>query len=160
MIIVQNDNRFHNSTGMNETDWMNFRSYQYPDQSTEINRRCAEKLGYHHHAIRTNGKRLSLKPEIMSAVVDAAEKNDDQWFLVMDTDDIVAHWEWNLEHIKQLWNVTHDSHVVIEASQGSARQGLHHVNSGVYLLRNLEIGRGIITWWYLTIPKYPELWDN
>ena len=160
VIIVQNDDRFHNTTGMNETDWMDFQKYRYPDHSAEVNRRYAEKWGYRHHAIRTNEKRLSLKPEIMSAFVNTTEKDDDQWFLFMDTDAIVAHWEWDLEHIKQQWNVTDDIHMVIEAAPGSARQGLHHANSGVYLLRNSEIGRGIITWWYLTIPKYPEYWTN
>ena len=160
VIIVQNDDRLHDTTGMKETDWLNFRKYQYPDHSAEVNRRYAEKWGYRHHAIRTNEKRLSLKPEIMSAVVNETEQDDDQWFLFMDTDAIVVHWEWDLEHIKQQWNVTDDIHMVIEASPGSARQGLHYANSGVYLLRNSEIGRGIMTWWYRSIPKYPELWNN
>ena len=157
LIIVQNDDRLHKTTGMNETDWFNLSTLNfYPDHSAEINRRYAEKWGYRHHAIRTNEKRLSLKPEIISAFVNTTEKDDDQWFLFMDTDAIVAHWEWDLEHIKQQWNVTDDIHMVIEAAPGSARQGLHYANTGVYLLRNSEIGRGIVTWWYRSIPKYPE----
>jgi len=157
MTIVQVDNRFTEHV----TDWT---TAGYWDESAEINRRYAEKSGYHYEQINVTAIPHTKKVGEVTGFADSNRASD--WILFLDSDAFVSKQDWNLSFVLNHFHVTKDIHFIIEHSPPTGWKPHKEIcpeitlgddqqaNTGVYLLRDTEIGRGIMNEWQKAVKKY------
>ena len=170
LIIVQVDNRYGITVdeGLKIKNWTTEEfKWRYWDQTAVINKRYADEMGYDYLQIKSDSVSNIEKVKKMNEFMQNRTEYD--WILFLDSDAYVSRNDWDFEAIRKRFNVTEEFDMAIE-HEPVFRQKLYAklcnesnvrsdsvVNTGVYLLRNSEIGRGIMTEWLNAISKFNRL---